>query len=226
MDAVQDTTSLQAAIRWLLHTILPSLGKLDGWIRQAGLGSEVEGLREEVEQVDGVVCAVNARSEMRNRSLARSLAALKELLYAADDVVDELDCYSLQHQLHAQGGSLHWRHPNEIDGPTSSSIDGTTRNASADGSSRRKRRRGEDSTDVTAANTGPWNMDQVSERIQDITGSHHHVVKLVIMVSRCCFAAISAKAVNEDGAPRSADRSHVDTKKPVRKSPCYAMHNC
>ncbi|KAE8779875.1 putative disease resistance protein RGA3 [Hordeum vulgare] len=186
MDAVQDTTSLQAAIRWLLHTILPTLGKLDGWIRQAGLGSEVEGLRDEVEQVDGVVCAVNARSEMRNRSLARSLAALKELLYAAADVVDELDCYSLQHQLHAQGGSLHWRHPNEIDGPTSSSIDGTTRNASADGSSRRKRRRGEDSTDVTAANTGPWNKDQVSERIQDITGqlrdmrgNVRHVLKML-----------------------------------------------
>ncbi|KAE8779879.1 putative disease resistance protein RGA3 [Hordeum vulgare] len=81
MDAVQDTTSLQAAIRWLAAHHLPSLSELDGWIRQAGLGGEVEGLSHEIEQVDGVVSAVNASSEIRNRSLARSLAALKELLY-------------------------------------------------------------------------------------------------------------------------------------------------
>ncbi|XP_037451292.1 uncharacterized protein LOC119321878 [Triticum dicoccoides] len=98
MEAADDTGSLQAAIGWLLHTILPSLSKLDGWIRQAGLGSEVEGLRDEIEQVDGVVSAVNARAT-RNRSVARSLAALKELLYAAGDVVDELHCYRLQQQL-------------------------------------------------------------------------------------------------------------------------------
>ena len=96
-----------------LQTILPSLlvgGKLDGWIRQAGLGSQVEGLRDEIEQVDGVVSAVNARAT-RNRSLARSLAPLKELLYAADDVVDELDCYRLQKEL--QGGKCLPVHPNE-----------------------------------------------------------------------------------------------------------------
>ncbi|XP_037451289.1 putative disease resistance protein RGA3 isoform X1 [Triticum dicoccoides] len=171
MEAVQDTSSLQAAIRWLLHTILPSLSKLDGWVRQEGLDGEVEGLRDEIEQVDGVVSAVNARSEIRNRSLARSLAALKELLYAADDVVDELHCY----RLHAHGGPWHWHRPTEIDGPsnqlpTSSSTGGTTRNATADSSSRRKRRRGKDSADVTATNTGPWSKDQISKKIQDITG--------------------------------------------------------
>ncbi|XP_037454995.1 putative disease resistance protein RGA3 isoform X3 [Triticum dicoccoides] len=166
MEAADDTSSLQAAIRWLLHTILPSLSKLDGWIRQAGLAGEVEGLRDEIDQVDGVVSAVNARSEIRNRSLARSLAALKELLYAADEVVDELDCYRLQKEL--QGDR--WRHPKGIDGQSSSSTCGTTRNATADSSSRRKRRRGKDSADVTATNTGPWSKDRISERIQDITG--------------------------------------------------------
>ncbi|KAM3245524.1 hypothetical protein ACQJBY_056698 [Aegilops geniculata] len=168
MEAVQDTTSLQNAIRWLLHTILPSLlgSKLDGWIRHAGLGSEVEGLRDEIHQVDGVVSAVNDRAA-RNRSVARSLATLKELLYAADDVVDELDCYRLQHQLHAHGGPWHWHHPNQIDGPSTGD---STQNATADDSSRRKRRRGEDSTDVPTANTGPWNKEQISKKIQDITG--------------------------------------------------------
>ncbi|XP_044415706.1 uncharacterized protein [Triticum aestivum] len=162
MEAADDTTSLQAAIRWLLHTILPSLlrSKLDGWIRQAGLGSEIEGLRDEIEQADGVVSAVNARSEIRNRSLARSLAALKELLYAADDVVDELDCY----RLHAHGDPWHWHHPNQ-----SNQLPSSSRNATADSSSTRKRRRGEVSTYVPTANTGPWNKDQISKKIQDIT---------------------------------------------------------
>ncbi|VAH80728.1 unnamed protein product [Triticum turgidum subsp. durum] len=87
MEAVDNASSVQAAIRWLLQTILPSLGKLDGWIRQAGPSAEVEGLRDEIEQVDGVVSAVNDRAA-RNRSVARSLAALKQLLYHADDTVD------------------------------------------------------------------------------------------------------------------------------------------
>ncbi|VAI51939.1 unnamed protein product [Triticum turgidum subsp. durum] len=169
MEAMQDTTSLQAAIRWLLQTILPSLlvgGKLDGWIGQAGLGSQVEGLRDEIEQVDGVVSSVNARA-IQNRSLARSFAAVKELLYAADDAVDELDFYRLHHQLH--GGPWHWHHPNQIDGP-SNQLPTSSRNATADSSSRRKRRRGKDSTHVTATNTGLWSKDRISERIQDITG--------------------------------------------------------
>ncbi|XP_037451116.1 putative disease resistance RPP13-like protein 1 [Triticum dicoccoides] len=176
MEAVQDTTSLQlqAAIRWLLHTILPSLSKLDGWIRQAGLAGEVEGLRDEIDQVDGVVSAVNDRSEIRNRSMARSLAAVKELLYAADDAVDELHCYRLQHQLH--GGPWHWHPPNQIDRPSNQLPNSSsTRNATADDSSRRKRRRGNDSTDVTAANTGPWNKEQISKKIQDITGQLQYI---------------------------------------------------
>ncbi|VAI63594.1 unnamed protein product [Triticum turgidum subsp. durum] len=170
MEAVQDTTSLQlqAAIRWLLHTILPSISKLDGWIRQVGLGSEVEGPRDEIQQVDGVVSAVNARA-IQNRSLARSLAAVKELLYTADDAVDELHCYRLQHQLH--GGPWHWHHPNQIDGPSNHlPTSSSTRNVTADSSSRRKRRRGEGSTHVPTANTGPWNKEQISKMIQDITG--------------------------------------------------------
>ncbi|XBI50565.1 hypothetical protein VPH35_113950 [Triticum aestivum] len=141
MEAADDTGSLQEAIRWLLHTTLPSLSKLDGWIRQAGLGSEVEGLRDEIEQVDGVVSAVNARAT-RNRSVARSLAALKELLYDAGDVS----------MISSGAGPWHWHHPNQIDGPSnqlqSSSIN----------------------QDITAANTGPWSKDQISKRIQDITG--------------------------------------------------------
>ncbi|KAF7092270.1 hypothetical protein CFC21_094770 [Triticum aestivum] len=100
MEAVEDT-NLEAAIGWLTDTILSNLpagGKLDSWIGQAGLGNDIGKLKSEVEAVEMVVSAVQGRAA-GNKPLARSLAAVKELLYDADDVVDELDCYRLQQEL-------------------------------------------------------------------------------------------------------------------------------
>ncbi|XP_037454454.1 putative disease resistance protein RGA3 [Triticum dicoccoides] len=100
MEAVEDTT-LEAAIGWLADTILANLpagGKLESWIRQAGLGNDVEKLKCEVQAVEMTVSAVQGRAS-RNKPLAKSLALVKELLYDADDVVDELDCYRLQQEL-------------------------------------------------------------------------------------------------------------------------------
>ncbi|XBI54770.1 hypothetical protein VPH35_036716 [Triticum aestivum] len=87
------------------------------------------GLRDEIEQVDGVVSAVNDRVT-RNKLVARSLAALKQMLYDADDTVDELDCYSFQQELHARGGPWHWHHPNKIDG-RSNQLPSTSRKLNA-----------------------------------------------------------------------------------------------
>jgi hypothetical protein len=102
MEAAEDT-SLEPAIEWLLQTILRNLqiDKLEEWIRQAKLADDIERLRSVVEGVDRVVNAVRGRAA-GNRPLSRSLARLKELLYDADDVVDELDYYRLQQQV--QGG--------------------------------------------------------------------------------------------------------------------------
>ncbi|VAI63585.1 unnamed protein product [Triticum turgidum subsp. durum] len=100
MEAVEDTT-LEAAIGWLTDTILANLpagGKLVSWIRQAGLGNDVEELKCEVEAVEMVVSAVQGRAA-GNKPLTRSLAHIKELLYEADDAVDELDHYRLQQDL-------------------------------------------------------------------------------------------------------------------------------
>ncbi|KAF7081630.1 hypothetical protein CFC21_085551 [Triticum aestivum] len=101
MEAVEDATTLEAAIAWLVDTILANLragSKLESWIRQAGLGSDVGKLKSEVEAVEMVVSAVHGRAA-GNKPLARSLACLKELLYDADDVVDELDGHRLQQEL-------------------------------------------------------------------------------------------------------------------------------
>ncbi|VAI63602.1 unnamed protein product [Triticum turgidum subsp. durum] len=100
MEAVEDT-NLEAAIGWLTDTILANLpagGKLESWIRQAGLGNNIGKLKSEVEAVEMVVSAVQGRAA-GNKPLTKSLARVKELLYDADDVVDELDCYRLQQEL-------------------------------------------------------------------------------------------------------------------------------
>ena len=81
MEAVEDT-NLEAAIGWLTDTILANLpagGKLESWIRQAGLGNDVEELKSEVEAVEMVVSAVQGRAA-GNKPLAKSLARVKERL--------------------------------------------------------------------------------------------------------------------------------------------------
>ncbi|SPT20021.1 unnamed protein product [Triticum aestivum] len=91
---------MEAAIVWLVQTILGTLriDKLDAWIRQAGLSDDIERLRCEVERVEAAVSAVRGRAA-ENEPLARSLARLTDLLYEADDVVDDLDYCRLQQQV-------------------------------------------------------------------------------------------------------------------------------
>ncbi|KQJ84678.1 putative disease resistance protein At3g14460 [Brachypodium distachyon] len=91
---------MEAAIAWLAGTILATLliDKLVEWIRQVGLADDVEKLKFEIQRVNRVVSAVNGRAA-RNQPLADSLARLEELLYDADDLVDELHYYTLQQQV-------------------------------------------------------------------------------------------------------------------------------
>jgi hypothetical protein len=102
MEPAEDT-SLEAAIRWLVRTILGVLlmDKLDAWVRGVKLDDDVAKLKFEVERAESLIEDVRGRAD-GNRSLARSLARLKELLHDADDVVDELDYYRLQQQV--EGG--------------------------------------------------------------------------------------------------------------------------
>ncbi|KAM0822567.1 hypothetical protein ACQ4PT_071408 [Festuca glaucescens] len=99
MEAAEDA-SLEPAIAWLVQTILATLlvDKLDTWIRQVGFGDDIERLKSEIRRVGMVVSAVKGRA-IGNEPLAQFLAILKELLYDADDGVDELDYYRLQQQV-------------------------------------------------------------------------------------------------------------------------------
>lgn len=96
----------EAAVLWLAQTILEILfaGKMEAWIRQVGLTDDMDSLRSEVERVEAVVPDPKGRA-VPSRLLARSLARLKGLLYDADNMVDELDYYRLQHQV--QGGTFY-----------------------------------------------------------------------------------------------------------------------
>ncbi|EAZ30090.1 hypothetical protein OsJ_14152 [Oryza sativa Japonica Group] len=95
---------LESSIGWLADTIVENLDndKFGAWISQVGLADDTEKLRSEVERVEVVVGAVKGRA-IANKPLARSLGRLREVLYDADDAVDELEYYRLQHQL--QGDS-------------------------------------------------------------------------------------------------------------------------
>ncbi|TVU14834.1 hypothetical protein EJB05_38330 [Eragrostis curvula] len=99
MEAME-ASALEAAVLWLAQTILANLllDKLDEWLRQVGLADDIQELKVEIEKVEGVVSAGKGRA-VGNRQLARLLARLKELLYDADDVVDELDYYRLKHEV-------------------------------------------------------------------------------------------------------------------------------
>ncbi|KAM3354090.1 hypothetical protein ACQJBY_024992 [Aegilops geniculata] len=122
-----EETSLEAAIGWLVQAIYASLlvgGELDAWIRRAGLADDIERLRSEVEGVEMVVSAVKGRA-IGNQPLARSLARIRELLYGADDLVDELDYWRLQQQLELEGGARHDLDALQLERSTeSSSVDG------------------------------------------------------------------------------------------------------
>ncbi|CAD6271330.1 unnamed protein product [Miscanthus lutarioriparius] len=90
---------MESAILWRVQTILETLapGELDAWLHGVGLAGGIGELKSEVERMETVVNGVNGRA-VGNKPLARSLARVKELMYEADDVVDELDYCRLQHK--------------------------------------------------------------------------------------------------------------------------------
>jgi hypothetical protein len=98
-----EATAVESAILWRVQSILESLlpGELGAWLQRAGLAGAIGQLKCEVERMETVVNGVKGRA-VGNKPLARSLARVKELMYDADDVVDELDYCRLQHQV--EGG--------------------------------------------------------------------------------------------------------------------------
>uniref|UniRef100_J3M1I7 NB-ARC domain-containing protein n=1 Tax=Oryza brachyantha TaxID=4533 RepID=J3M1I7_ORYBR len=90
---------VDAAIGWLMQSILGSFcGQMKVWIREVGLAEDVEKLKSEMRNME-MVLAASLRRNIDNKPLAQSLDDLRELLYDAEDVMDELDYYWLQQQI-------------------------------------------------------------------------------------------------------------------------------
>jgi hypothetical protein len=89
---------MEDGIGWLALAILssPLVDKQqDPWVSEAGLAQEIEGLKSEIKGVHMVVSALKGRA-LGNEALAGSLVHLKEVLYDARNLVDDLDYYRLQ----------------------------------------------------------------------------------------------------------------------------------
>ncbi|XP_044428148.1 putative disease resistance protein RGA3 [Triticum aestivum] len=88
---------MEEGIGWLAQAILasPLIDKHDPWVSEAGLAEEIDGLKSEIKGVHMVVSAVKGRA-LGNEALAGSLVHLKEVLYDARNLVDDLDHYRLQ----------------------------------------------------------------------------------------------------------------------------------
>ncbi|CAL5029947.1 unnamed protein product [Urochloa decumbens] len=138
MEAVDP--HVEAAVLWLAQTILEVLfaGKMEEWIRQVGLADDTERLQSEIERVEAVVTSVKGRAA-ENRPLARSLGRLKELLYDADDMVDELDYYRLRHQVEGVTFASAIE-PEGMDGDGAEQVDASRDNAGMLSSSSKKKR--------------------------------------------------------------------------------------
>uniref|UniRef100_A0A0D9W9P6 BED-type domain-containing protein n=1 Tax=Leersia perrieri TaxID=77586 RepID=A0A0D9W9P6_9ORYZ len=126
---------LEGRIGWLAETILENLHahKLDEWICLVGLANDTKKLRSEIERVEAAITTVKGRA-IGNRSLTRSLGRLRDLLYDADDVVDELDYFRLEQQV--QGDAWHGA-PESLDEDAAEQIERSTRGHI--GEERRKR---------------------------------------------------------------------------------------
>lgn len=99
-------TVIDAAIGWLVHTILGSLftEQIAAWTQKIGLSEDVEKLELEMRNMEMVLSAAEGR-RIENISLAKQLGHLKELLHDSENVMDELDYYRLQEQIE-EGDSL------------------------------------------------------------------------------------------------------------------------
>lgn len=88
-----------AAIGWLVRSILGLFTDLSSWSAQVRLDEDINNLVSEMKRVDGMVLEIAKGKRIDSELLAGSLSNLKDLLYEAEDVLDELDYYRLQDQV-------------------------------------------------------------------------------------------------------------------------------
>ncbi|RCV35461.1 hypothetical protein SETIT_7G241500v2 [Setaria italica] len=111
---------VDAAIGWLVQSILGNCftEKLEAWTCTVGLADDVEKLKSAMRYVQMVLDAAKGR-KIKSEPLENSLGDLKELLYDAEDVMDELDYYRLQENITNRNTGGHTDAAARIDGTSS-----------------------------------------------------------------------------------------------------------
>ncbi|KAJ1274038.1 hypothetical protein BS78_05G032700 [Paspalum vaginatum] len=119
---------VDAAIGWLLQNILESLftRQMEAWSHAVGLAEDVDKLKSEMRKVQMVLAAAGGR-RFENKPLSQALDDLKELLYDAEDVMDELDYYRLQQRVEQDTSSLRSQQPwEDCSNPERSTVSSST----------------------------------------------------------------------------------------------------
>ncbi|XP_048538961.1 disease resistance protein RGA2-like [Triticum urartu] len=167
---------MEEGVGWLALAILasPLIDKHDPWVSEAGLAEEIDGLKSEIKGVHMVVSAVKGRA-LGNEALAGSLVHLKEVLYDARNLVDDLDYYRLQQGKPASIEPTSSSHGKRLRSKawdhfvvTRDGYDNPVQAEFCNSSSRKRMRIGRESTQVTTDNTKLWNKDGFSSRLREL----------------------------------------------------------
>uniref|UniRef100_A0A0D9W9N3 NB-ARC domain-containing protein n=1 Tax=Leersia perrieri TaxID=77586 RepID=A0A0D9W9N3_9ORYZ len=174
---------VDAAIGCLVQSILGKFftEHLEVWTREVGLDEDVKKLEFEMRNAEMVLAASQGR-KIDNKPLARSLDDVKELLYDAEDIMDELDYYQLQHHIKQGNGRIaatgnnpkaNYESSSTPSSPNKLIVSARSQITSWVSSERKRKRVEEEPADCTLMS--PEIKHDISKRINGISNNLHKI---------------------------------------------------
>lgn len=93
-------------VGWLISTLLNKTvtALLEEWTKRVGLSKEFITLQKELTNIESSLETARG-CQTRNNALLKLLKDLQQLVYQADDLLDELDYYRIQDDIELNGGN-------------------------------------------------------------------------------------------------------------------------